>query len=97
CSNDAHGTPHSSPVKTHKLDRIPGITGVDDDEDDDDDYYSLDDGASDVSEGSSLDANETFANQERQELERRRVLEAAGVIVRDTADNNRRTPLGTEV
>ncbi|KIK11197.1 hypothetical protein PISMIDRAFT_19734, partial [Pisolithus microcarpus 441] len=80
-NNDTYGTPHSSPVKTHKLDCMPEITGVDDDEDDDDDYYSLDDdGASDVSEGSDLEATETFANQERQERERRRVLEAAGVI-----------------
>ncbi|KAI6037261.1 hypothetical protein PISMIDRAFT_682224, partial [Pisolithus microcarpus 441] len=58
-------------VKTHKLDCMPEITGVDDDEHDDDDYYSLDDdGLSDVSDGSDLDATETSANQERQELER---------------------------
>ncbi|KAI6004726.1 hypothetical protein EDD15DRAFT_1017322 [Pisolithus albus] len=95
-NNDAYGTPHSSPAKTHKLDCMPEITGVDDDEDDEDDYYSLDDdGVSDVSEDSDLDATETFANQERQEVERRRVLEAAGVIVSDTADHNRRTPLHT--
>ncbi|KAI6017701.1 Dbl homology domain-containing protein [Pisolithus microcarpus] len=87
--------PQPSPVKTHKLDRIPGITGVDDDEDDDDDYYTLDDGASGVSKGSDLDAPETFANQERQELERRRVLEVAGVIASEPADHNRCTPLHT--
>ncbi|KAI6037292.1 hypothetical protein BKA83DRAFT_682233, partial [Pisolithus microcarpus] len=48
-SNDGYSTPHDSPVKTDKLDRTPEIFGVDDDESDDDDYYSLDDGASDVS------------------------------------------------
>ncbi|KAI6037322.1 Dbl homology domain-containing protein [Pisolithus microcarpus] len=71
------------------------ITGVDDDEDDDDDYYTLDNGASGVSEGSDSDAPETFANQERQELERRRVLEVAGVIVSEPADHNRPTSLHT--
>ncbi|KAI6037316.1 Dbl homology domain-containing protein, partial [Pisolithus microcarpus] len=100
-NNDAYGTPHSSPVKTHKLDCMPEISGVDDDEDGDDDYYSLDDdGASDVSEGSDLDATKTFANQERQELERRRVLAAAGIIVSEPADHNHPThctPLGTVI
>ncbi|KAI6109108.1 Dbl homology domain-containing protein [Pisolithus thermaeus] len=97
-SNDGYGTPHSSPVKTRKLDRFPEITGVDNDEDDDDDdYYSLDDdGVSDVSEGSDLDATETFAVQERQDLERRRVLEAAGVIVSDPANHDRRISQHTD-
>ncbi|KAI6004667.1 hypothetical protein EDD15DRAFT_2359398 [Pisolithus albus] len=95
-SNDAHGTPHGSPVKTNKLDCVPAIIGVDDDDEDDDDYYSLDDdGASDVSEGSDLDATETFSNQERHELERRRVLEVAGVIVSEPVDHNRPTSLHT--
>ncbi|KAI6037806.1 hypothetical protein EDC04DRAFT_2868580 [Pisolithus marmoratus] len=93
-SNDSYGTPYSSPAKTRKLDRMPEITGTDNDEDDDDDdYYSLDDdGASDVSEASDVDATETLADQERQEMERRRVLEAAGVIVSDLKDHNRSLP-----
>ncbi|KAI6009622.1 hypothetical protein F5J12DRAFT_44508 [Pisolithus orientalis] len=90
-SNDGYGTPCSSPVKTRKLDRMPEITGIDDDEDDDnDDYYSLDDDSvSDVSEASDVDATQTFVDQEKQEMERRRVLEAAGVIVSNLKDHNR--------
>ncbi|KAI6140316.1 Dbl homology domain-containing protein [Pisolithus tinctorius] len=90
-SNDGYGTPYSLPVKTRKLDRMPEITGIDDDEDDDnDDYYSLDDDSvSDVSEASDVNATQTFVDQEKQEMERRRVLEAAGVIVSNLKDHNR--------
>ncbi|KIO05439.1 hypothetical protein M404DRAFT_527415 [Pisolithus tinctorius Marx 270] len=90
-NNDGYGTPYSSPVKTRKLDRMPEITGIDDDEDDDDDdYYSLDyDGVSEVSEASDVNATQTFVDQEKQEMERRRVLEAVGVIVSNLRDHNR--------
>ncbi|KAI5983203.1 hypothetical protein EDD15DRAFT_2376760 [Pisolithus albus] len=69
----------ASPVKTHKLDRMPEITCIDDD----------------TSESSDLDPTETFSNQERHELERRRVLEVVGVIVSEPTDYSRPTPLRT--
>ncbi|KAI6004628.1 Dbl homology domain-containing protein [Pisolithus albus] len=48
-----------------------------------------------TSESSDLDATETFSNQERHELERRRVLEVARVIVSEPVDHNRPTSLHT--
>ncbi|KAI6004716.1 hypothetical protein EDD15DRAFT_2359474 [Pisolithus albus] len=45
--------------------------------------------------GPDLDATETFSNQERHGLERRRVLEVVGVIISEPADYSRRTPLRT--
>ncbi|KAI5983026.1 hypothetical protein EDD15DRAFT_2376903 [Pisolithus albus] len=68
--------------RTHKLDCVPAIIGVDD-------------GASDVSQGPDLDATETFSNQERHGLERRRVLEVVGVIVSEPTDYSLPTLLRT--
>lgn len=81
-NSDVYGTPHSSPIRPHKFLRPPELAGVDDDDDDDDDYYSLDD--DDGSEASDADAIGTFADEVMEEMERRRVFEAAGVIVSDS-------------
>jgi len=78
---DVYGTPHSSPARLHKFLRPPELAGIDDD-DDDDDYYSLDN--DDGSEASDPDAIGTFADEVMEEMERRRVFEAAGAIVSDS-------------
>lgn len=87
-NSHVYGTPYSSPVLLHKFLRpLEPIAGIDDegdeDDDDDDDYYSLDEGDGDGSEASDADAIGTFADEVMEEMERRRVFEAAGVIVSD--------------
>lgn len=77
---DIYSTPYTSPQDARQL-RAPelhGTSSMDGDEDEDDAYYSLDEGDS----TSELEHDpETERETAAREIERRRVLEAAGLVV----------------
>ncbi|KAG8217055.1 hypothetical protein J3R82DRAFT_5048 [Butyriboletus roseoflavus] len=92
---DVYSTPYTSPQHTRQLKapELHGTSSMDGDEDEEDAYYSLD-------EGDSTSELEHDPEGEREtaarEIERRRVLEAAGLVVsplEDGEDKMLRPPL----
>ncbi|KAG6334877.1 hypothetical protein ID866_4218 [Astraeus odoratus] len=84
-NSDIYGTPYYSPAKMRRRQCLPDLVDAEDD-DDSDHYYSLDE-EGDVSETSDVEASGACANQETEDAERRRVLQAAGVIINDSQRN----------
>ncbi|KIK78082.1 hypothetical protein PAXRUDRAFT_17082 [Paxillus rubicundulus Ve08.2h10] len=91
CTTDVYSTSSHSPQDTRDRQAPePQVTSSDHEEDEDEDaYYSLDEDDTSDNEGQT----ETYAHRDAREAERRRVLEAAGLIVNTDPDSEHAQPL----
>jgi hypothetical protein len=89
-TTDVYSTPSPSPQDARDP-QAPElqVTSSNHEEDDEDAYYSLDEDDTSDNEGQT----ETYAHREAREAERRRVLEAAGLIVSSGPDSDHAQPL----
>ncbi|KAF9228917.1 hypothetical protein BS17DRAFT_772724 [Gyrodon lividus] len=88
---DIYSTPYHSPQDTRNP-RAPELdvtSSVNEEDEDEDAYYSLDEDDTSDNEGET----ETSTDWEAREAERKRVLEAAGLIVNTDSDNDHTLPL----
>ena len=85
---DVYSTPYTSPRDTRQptVSELYGTSSMNGDEDEEDAYYSLDEGEDSTSDFELEHNREGERETVAREIERRRVLEAAGLVVSSLAD-----------
>ena len=91
---DVYSTPYTSPQDTRppRASEFHGTSSMNGDEDEEDAYYSLDESGDSSSEFELDDDPEGVKEKAAREIERRRVLEAAGLVVSPLADGEDKVP-----